>query len=170
MIATGNCKHCKLWPECATILGRQSGKELPGRIKRCLAPVLLIGFLWIAGARAAQRCDEPSSAGIKRCEEIVTSKVDPTINWKTITYTDSNKEIVDLAITFSRKMGEPIYADALVGSSMRILAPDLSQDDRRLLIVRLLQNADEKQSEFIPAGRYEWTSFKPRRTTLSGQA
>ena len=127
---------------------------------RYLAPVLLIGSLWITDAQAAQRCDDPSSAGIKRCEESVTSKVDPTINWKTITYTDSNKKIVDLAITFSRKMGEPIYADALVGSSMMILVPELSQDDRRVLIIRLLQNADEKQSAFIPAGKYEWTSFK----------
>jgi hypothetical protein len=127
---------------------------------RYLAPVLLIGSVWIAGPQAAQRCEAPSSAGIKRCEEIVTSKVDSTISWKTITYTDSNKKIVDLAITFSRKIGEPIYADALVGSSMMFLAPELSQDDRRVLIVRLLQNADEKQSEFIPAGKYEWTSFK----------
>jgi hypothetical protein len=43
---------------------------------------------------------------------------------------------------------------------MMMLSPELSQDGRRDLIIHLLQNADEGQSEFVPAGRYEWTSFK----------
>ena len=111
-------------------------------------------------AHGAEHCGKPSAAGIKRCEQIVTSKVDPTTNWKTITYIDSNEEIVDLSITFSSKLGEPIYVDALARSSMMMLSPGLSKDGRRDLIIRLLQNADEGKSEFIPADRYEWTSFK----------
>ena len=62
---------------------------------------------------------------------------------ETITYVDSNKDIVDLSISFSRKLGEPMYANALVGNSMMMLSPELSQDGRRDLIIRLLQNADE---------------------------
>ena len=116
--------------------------------------------LWTVSAHGADLCGQPSTAGIRRCEEIVTSKVDPTTSWQTITYIDSNKEIVDLSITFSRKLGQPMYANALVGSSMMVLSPELSQDGRRDLIIRLLQNADEGQSAFIPAGKYEWTSFK----------
>jgi hypothetical protein len=127
---------------------------------RRIGSAIVICALWTACAYGAENCGKPSAAGIKRCEQVVTSKVDPTTNWKTITYIDSNKEIVDLAITFSRKLGEPIYADALVGGSMTTLSPELSQDGRRDLIVRLLQNAEKEQSEFIPAGRYEWTSFK----------
>jgi hypothetical protein len=111
-------------------------------------------------AHGAEQCGKPSAAGIRRCEQIVTSKVDPTTNWKTITYIDSNGEIVDLSITFSSKLGEPIYVDALARGSMMMLSPGLSKDGRRDLIIRLLQNADEGQSEFIPADRYEWTSFK----------
>ena len=127
---------------------------------RRIGSAIFICALWTVNAQGAEHCDKPAAAGIKRCEQIVTSKVDQTTNWKTITYIDSNKEIVDLAITFSRKLGEPIYADALVGGSMMIPSPELSQDGRRDLIIRLLQNADEEQSEFIPAGRYAWTSFK----------
>lgn len=127
---------------------------------RRIGSAIFICALWTVSAHGEEHCGKPSTAGIKRCEQVVTSKVDPTTNWETITYIDSNKEIVDLSITFSRKLGEPIYADALVGGSMMILSPELSQDGRRDLIIRLLQNADEGQSEFIPAGRYEWTSFK----------
>ncbi len=116
--------------------------------------------LWTVGAQSAELCGQPSTAGIRRCEQVVASKVDPTTKWETITYIDSNNEIVDLSITFSRKLGEPIYADALLGNSMMMLSPELSQDGRRDLIIRLLQNADEGQSAFIPAGKYEWTSFK----------
>ena len=127
---------------------------------RRIASAIFICALWTVSAHSAELCGQPSTAGIRRCEQVVTSKVDPTTNWTTITYIDGNKEIVDLSITFSRKLGEPIYASALVGNSMMMLSPELSQDGRRDLIIRLLQNADQGQSEFIPAGRYEWTSFK----------
>jgi len=127
---------------------------------RRIGSAIFICALWTAHARGAEVCGTPSTAGIRRCEQIVTSKVDPTTNWQTITYVDSNKEIVDLSISFSRKLGEPIYASALLGNSMMMLSPELSQDGRRDLIIRLLQNADEGQSAFIPAGKYEWTSFK----------
>jgi hypothetical protein len=123
------------------------------RPMRRIGSAIFICALWTVSAHGAEHCGEPSAVGIKRCEQIVTSKVDPTTNWETITYSDSNKEIVDLSITFSRKLGEPIYADALVGSSMMILSPELSQDGRRDLIIRLLQNADEGQSEFIVGGQ-----------------
>ena len=82
---------------------------------RRIGSVFFICALWTVSAHGAEHCGKPSTAGIKRCEQIVTSKVDPTTNWETITYIDSNKEIVDLSITFSRKLGEPIYVDALVG-------------------------------------------------------
>jgi len=127
---------------------------------RRIGSAFFICALWTVNAHGAEQCGKPSAAGIKRCEQVVASKVDPTTNWKTITYIDSNKEIVDHSITFSLKLGEPIYADALVRGSMMILSPKLSQDGRRDLIIRLLQNADEGQSEFIAADRYEWTSFK----------
>jgi hypothetical protein len=127
---------------------------------RRIGSAIFICALWTVSAHGAEHCGKPSTAGIRRCEQVVTSKVDPTTNWEMVTYIDSNKEIVDLSITFSRKLGEPIYADALVGGSMMMLSPELSRDARRVLIIRLLQNADEGQSEFIPAGRYEWTSFK----------
>jgi len=127
---------------------------------RRIASAIFICALWTVSAHSAELCGQPSTAGIRRCEQVVTSKVDPTTKWETITYVDSNKEIVDLSISFSRKLGEPIYANALVGNSMMKLSPELSQDGRRDLIIRLLQNADEGQSEFVSAGRYEWTSFK----------
>ena len=121
---------------------------------------IFICALWTVIAHGAERCGKPSAAGIKRCEQIVGSKVDPTTRWETISYIDSNNEIVDFSIAFSHKLGEPIYVDALVRGSMTTLSPGLSQDGRRDLIIRLLQNADDGQSEFIPADRYEWTSFK----------
>lgn len=127
---------------------------------RRIGSAIFICALWSVAAHGAELCGQPSAAGIRRCDQVVTSKFDPTTNWQTITYIDSNKEILDLSITFSLKLGEPIYADALVASSMMTLSPELSQDGRRDLIIRLLQNADEGRSAFIPAGRYEWTSFK----------
>ena len=87
---------------------------------RRIGSAIFICALWTVSAHGAEHCGKPSTAGIKRCEQVVASKVDPTTNWQTITYIDSNKEIVDLSITFSRKLGEPIYADALVGGSIMI--------------------------------------------------
>jgi hypothetical protein len=127
---------------------------------RRIGSAIFICVLWTVSAHSAELCGQPSTAGITRCEQVVTSKVDPTTKWETITYVDSNKEIVDLSISFSRKLGEPMYANALVGNSMMMLSPELSQDGRRDLIIRLLQNADEGKSEFVSAGKYEWTSFK----------
>jgi len=89
---------------------------------RRIGSAIFICALWTVSAHSAELCGQPSTAGIRRCERVVTSKVDPTTNWTTITYIDGNKEIVDLSITFSRKLGEPIYASALVGDSMMMLA------------------------------------------------
>src|ERR1043166_6996551 len=81
------------------------------RPMRRIVSAIFICALWTVSAYGAEHCGKPSTAGIKRCEQVVTSKVDPTTNWEKITYIDSNKDIVDLSITFSRKLGEPIYAD-----------------------------------------------------------
>ncbi|MCP3399191.1 hypothetical protein [Bradyrhizobium sp. CCGB20] len=128
--------------------------------KLILALMLLAGCAPLKATGAPEHCDKPSAAGIKRCEEVVASKDDPTTTWKTVTYSDRSKNIVDLEITFPRKMGEPIYVTALIVSSMAILSPELTTDERGNLFKRLVQNASKEQPAFISAGKYEWTSFR----------
>lgn len=125
-----------------------------------LAIGLLMCVLAGHGADAVERCDKPSKAGIKRCENVVKAQDSTSPAFTTITYSNRNRDIVDWEISFPRKGGDATAAILMVGSSIAILSPEMPRDNRLEFVKRLLANAAEPSPKFIPAGRYDWISAR----------
>jgi hypothetical protein len=127
-----------------------------------LGALLLLCIFLVTTVEAAsvEKCDKPSKAGIKRCEQIYRQKDSPNTTWKTITYVNRARDMVEWEINFPRQGGDATYTFLLIGAGIMILSPELPRDNRLDFIKLLLVNAAKANPEFIPLGRYDWTSSR----------
>jgi len=107
------------------------------------------------GAHAAETCEKPSPAGIRRC----TSKIGPPANIEMVTYFDRSHDTTDLEITFDLK-GDTKVATGFVESAMIILLPDAGAATISSLFRKLAENAVKGENKFITQGRYQWASAR----------
>jgi hypothetical protein len=113
---------------------------------------------------AKERC-EVSKAGIKRCEQLFHNPDGAMPDWKTITYFDHARDMIDFEADFHRDT-KILHPAILIGATMAILNPKSTAEERGALFERLLANALKENFELIPFGRYMWTSGKMGPTII----
>lgn len=97
--------------------------------------------------------------GIKRCEATFSDRNYPDKIIKTIRYSDARKDVSEWEINFADGI-DGLWPAALIGSSMLILAPSSTAQERAKLLSSLLRNSAVAGTESFSMGRYEWVSAK----------